>query len=47
MKLLPKKRESWKFVETYDEDWWGYQGYFTNIEDVDHFLKGLRGDVVS
>ncbi|HMG75356.1 MAG TPA: hypothetical protein VK582_17800 [Pyrinomonadaceae bacterium] len=42
VELLPANREEWVLGETYSEDYSGYDGFFSNIEEVDRFLAGLQ-----
>jgi hypothetical protein len=40
--LLPEHRARWKYTESADADYSGFDGYFKDIAEVEKFLNGIR-----
>ena len=40
--LLPMRRDPWAYDENAGPDWAGFQGYFANTGEVDHFVDGFQ-----
>lgn len=42
IELLPAKREDWAYSEGAGEDYSGYAGFFSDMNEVEKFLAGIR-----
>ena len=45
--LLPERREDWKYYEAAGPDYSGFQGFFTDIAEVNRFLEGIAGQAAA
>jgi len=41
IQLLPSNKNEWQYYKGCPPDYYGYEGYFENISDVERLLKGL------
>lgn len=40
--MLPNNKREWKYYESAPPEYWGYEGFFNNLEEADKFLIELR-----